>query len=398
MSNPASLASFPSYDEDIYTTESILNPYQQYVEMRELGPVIHLSKHGILALPRYADVKAALLNDSGFISRQGVAAFQWPEEFLVEGTLTSDGDTHARFRSVVGQPLSPTGLVRMTAEIEKAADEVIERLVNQRHFDGMADLARVLPVSIVTTLVGLPDKGRDRMLDWAAASFELMGANNERAMSAAPLMGEMIAYVRNECSPQSVKPGSLTANIWSAVEAGKITPQQAAIMHIDMTAPALDTTIFATGSLLHHLGRNPDQWALLKADPSLIPAAIDEAIRLDSPVRAFARVAKGDQTVAGITIPSGTRVLMMYGSANRDERRWEDPERYWIQRPHVATHLGFGQGVHTCVGAHLAKLEIRSLLKSIIQRVDKINVGTPTYFVNNALRGLEKLPMEFVAA
>jgi len=392
------MTTIPQYEADIYSDEAILDPYPHYAAMRNLGALLYLPAHDIYAIPRYAEVKAALLDHRHFLSGKGVAGFEWPEVFRVANTLAADEPVHSRFRSIIGAPLAPPSLERLSADIELAADDLIARLIERGSFDGMTDLAQFIPLSIVSSLVGLPEHGRQRMLEWAAASFDLLGVGNKRAAGAAQVIGEMIAYVQNECRPDTVRPEGWAAQIWQAVEQGKITPAEAGTLHIDIVAPALDTTIFATGHLLYQLASNPGEWNKLKDDPRLIPAAIDEAVRLDSPIRAFGRVVEGDQTIDGAAIPSGSRVLMMYASANRDERRWEDPERYWIERPGLSGHLGFGQGRHTCAGMHLAKLEMRSLLKSLLKRARHIKVGTPNFQMNNVLRGFASLPTRLIPA
>jgi cytochrome P450 len=386
----------PSYEADIYADEAILDPYSHYAAMRDLGPLIYLSRYDVYAIPRYAGVKKALLAHTHFLSGHGVAGFTWPEMFQVKNVLSSDEPEHTRLRQVIGAPLAPPALRPLTEQIESAADALIVRLINQGDFDGMTDFANFLPVSIVSSLVGLPEQGRDRMLDWAAASFDMLGVGNDRAKQAFEVVGGMIEYVMTRCNPDTVKPGGWAAQIWEAVQAGKLTPMEAGILHIDILAPALDTTIFATGHLLHQLASNPDQWAKLKADPSLIPAAIDEAVRLESPIRAFGRVIEVEQDVGGMTLPAGARVLMMYASANRDERKWAAPDTYDIERPGLVGHLGFGHGHHVCVGMHLARLEMRSLLKAMVARVNRIETGAPVFSLNNVLRGFSSLPARFL--
>jgi len=388
-----------SYEEDIFSDSAILDPYPHYQRMREIGPVVFLPQHDLFALPRYANVKKALLDHRRFSSAEGIAGFKWPKEIDVANTIASDEPVHSRFRKVIGEPLAPPALQPLTAQIEQAADDLIVRLIAKGVFDGVADLARYLPVTIVSTLVGLPEEGRERMLEWAAASFEVLGVANNRCRAAYAQAAEMINYVQTKCSPETVKPTGWAAQIWRAAAEGRITAQEAGILHIDILAPALDTTISATSHLFHQLAKNPDQWEVLKQDPALIPVAIEEAVRLESPIRAFARVTTEDVDVEGATVPAGARVLVMYASANRDERHWQDPERFWIQRPNVGGQLGFGQGRHTCAGMHLAKLEMRSLLKAVVARVDRIEIHSqPAYKPNNVLRLLESMPMEFRTA
>lgn len=390
----------PAYEPDIYADEAILNPYPHYARMRNLGPLVFLPQYNIYALPRYAEVKKALLSHTRFLSSHGVAGFTWPQALTDggSGTLTSDEPEHSRFRGVTGPQLQAPALEPLAAEMEAAADQLVQRLVAQGPFDAMADFAQYLPITIVTSLVGLPERGRERMLDWAAASFDVLGVDNARARQAFAQGVEMIHFVLNECRPDTVTPNGFAAQIWVAVQEGRITPREACFLHVDLLAPALDTTIFATGHLLHRLATNPDQWAKLKADPALIPNAIDEAVRIESPIRAFGRVVDEAQEIGDEILPAGSRVLMMYASGNRDDRRWEEADQYRIDRDHLSGHLGFGQGRHICAGMHLAKLEMRSLLKALLTRVDRIEVGEPSYAINNVLRGFSALPARFVAA
>ena len=383
------------YDADLFTDDAIANPHPHYRAIRDAGPVVYLAAHDIYALGRYADVKSALLSHDKLLSGRGIGGFAFPEPFNIQNTIASDEPKHTHYRKIVATPLLPPSLQVLTEQIETAADEVIARLMAQDSFDVMEDLARILPVSIVSTLVGLPERGRERMLVWAAAAFDALGVDNDRAKASFGTLGEMMHYIQAECGPAQVRPGSLAAGIWGAVEQGKITPMECGLLMGDIVAPALDTTIFATGHLFNQLGRNPDQWQRLKENPSLIPAAVDEAVRIESPIRLFARVAAEEQVFDGAVLPKDARVLVMFASANRDERRWEDPDRYWIERPGLGGHLGFGQGRHVCAGMHLAKLEVRSLLKAALARVDTIEVGEPVPAINNTLRGFSALPARF---
>ena len=163
----------------------------------------------------------------------------------------------------------------------------------------------------------------------------------------------------------------------------------------DYLGPSLDTTIFAIGHLLHLFGQYPDQWKLLRQEPNRVGNAINEAIRLESPIRGFTRVLSQDYTIGGIKLFTGDRVLILYASANRDERRWDEPEKFDICRV-LTDHVGFGYGIHQCVGMQLARLEMRSVLTAMIARVSKIKIlGAPVYAKNNVLRGLETLPIKF---
>lgn len=158
--------------------------------------------------------------------------------------------------------------------------------------------------------------------------------------------------------------------------------------------PSLDTTIYAKGNLLYNLGANPGQWALLRDKPELISSAVLEGVRYSAIVRWFSRVAIADYQVEDFVVPEGARVMILYGSANRDERQYPDPDLFDVSRNPV-DQLGWGTGPHMCAGMHLAKLEMEVLLEALVDRVARIEVGEPTIGTNRGLYGFEALPVKF---
>jgi cytochrome P450 len=186
-------------------------------------------------------------------------------------------------------------------------------------------------------------------------------------------------------------PGGWAARLFEAVHAGKLDPEDVPGLLIDYIAPSLDTTILATGHLLHLLGSHREQWQRVRRDPALIPAVVNESLRFESPVRAFTRFAAKPYHVDGVAIPEGERVLVLFGAANRDERRYRDPDRFDVTRD-ARDHLGFGHGVHRCAGGHLAQLELEALLRALVARVGEIEVGTPVPLLSNVLRGYRSFP------
>ena len=262
--------------------------------------------------------------------------------------------------------------------------------IRRGRFDAATDLAQRLPVSIVSNLVGLPEAGRERMLDWAAANFDCFGPMNDRTTAAFGIVQEMVRYAYTECVPGKLKPGGWAAMIYEAADRGEIPQSQAPAMMNDYMGPALDTTIFATSTAIWLFGQHPDQWDLLRADPSLIPNAVNEVVRLESPLQNFSRIITQDTEVGGVLMQAGSRVIVSYGSANRDPAKFPDPDRFDITR-RAADHLGFGFGVHMCAGQNLAKLEIAAVLGALAKRVKRFELGRTERAVNNVLRGLRTL-------
>lgn len=384
------------YDVDLYSDEVILDPYGHYREIRERGSAVWLPRNELWAIGRHADVRAALADNNLLISGKGVAANDKVNEIANNNILATDEPRHGELRKVIAEPVMPRGLAAVKDRIEAMAQQTVESLVSRDHFDGMRDLAQILPLSIVSDLLGLPEFGRRNMLRWAAASFDALGGANERRDAAFPTILELREFCNNGATRDAVKPGSWVAGLYDAADAGLIDPNLIPQFTRDYIAPSLDTTIFATGHLMYYLGRNPDQWQALRESPNLIANAINEAVRIESPIRGFTRFAVQDYHVDGALIPAGDRVLILYASANRDERRWKDPERFDVRRV-LTDHVGFGHGVHQCMGMQLARLEMRAILQAMVERVDRIEVGEPTFEINNVLRGYRELPMRFVA-
>ena len=392
-----SQGSIAKYDVDLYCDDVLDDPYPHYTKLRDLGAAVWLPRNGLFAVSRHADVRAALFDHAVFSSAQGVAANERTNAIARGNLLASDPPEHDLLRKVVGAPLIPRAVAGLKATIEPTAEQLIERLVAQGSFDAATDLAAHLPVTIVSELVGLPAEGRQNMLKWAAATFDQLGGENERTAHARPVTQEMREYATNVATPDRLKPGSWAARLYEAAADGVVPISMCPVLMRDYLGPSLDTTIFATASMIMLFGQHPEQWELLRRDPSLVANAVNETVRLESPIRGFTRCLTRDHAVGGVPLRAGDRVLLLFASANRDERKWDRPEQFDITRK-VGEQVGFGYGIHTCAGMHLARLEMQSLLHALIPRVRRFNLGTPVYERNNVLRGLRSLPVTVEAA
>ncbi|MFD4599848.1 cytochrome P450 [Streptomyces sp. NPDC058464] len=387
----------PVYRPDLYSAAAIRDTYPHYARLRELGPVVWLTKHKVHALPRYAECKAVLLDDETFISGDGVALNPLANRMGQGTTLYSDGADHDRRRSQVAHRLTPRALRPMTTAVDEQAAQVVEAALARRAVDGV-EMAMALPLSVVPDLVGWPEEGREHLLRWAGAAFNGQGPINRQAVRTLPSALGMMRYARRVVRERSVLEGSMGHDLLCAADEGKIPPAECATMMMDYLSPSLDTTISAIASALHLFATHPEQWRLLKEDPGRIPNAVNEVVRYDSPVRAFTRVAARDTTIAGTPIPKGSRLLVLYGSANRDALEWEDPDTFDIRRD-AARQLGFGQGTHGCAGQGLARLETSAMLRALVTRVDRIELtGTPEWALNNIIHRYERLPLKLIPA
>ncbi|BBX69461.1 cytochrome P450 [Mycolicibacterium psychrotolerans] len=387
----------PIYRPSVYSRSAILDPYPRYRELRALGPVVWLARHRLYALPRYAECKAALRDDGTYLSGDGVAANPVVNRLSRGTTLNSDGPEHERRRRLVAHRLMPRALRGLGEAVDEQAHRIVDAAVRRGTVDAVTDVATVLPLAVVPDLVGWPHDQRDHLLGWGAATFDMLGTANWQALTAVPRSVQMLRFARRVVRERNVLPGSMAHELLAAADDGDIGRDEVPALLIDYIAPSLDTTISAISSAIHLFATHPEQWELLKADSSLLPNAINEVVRFESPLRAFTRKAGATSVIAGVSVPAGARVLALYASANRDEHEWKDPWLFDIRRD-AGRHVGFGNGAHACAGQGLARLETAAVLRALLDRVERIEtLGEPIWAVNNIIRRLEHAPVRLVA-
>ncbi len=381
----------PTVDIDLYGRDALLDPQPVYRQIRDAGPLVWLPRHNVWAMGRFDDVRSALRDDATFRSGSGVAANPVANLLGRKTVLSSDDDRHSTRRRVLMQSLTSRAIRPSLPVLRDEARATVERLLERDTFDGIADFASRLPVAAVADLVGV-EVGPRQLLSWGAGTFDILGPMNRRSLDAAPTALGLLLYTLR-LRRSRVTPDGWARSVFDAADRGEISRSEARTMVIDFVAPSLDTTILATGRLLWSLGENPDVYAQLRAEPELIPTAVVEAVRLCSPVRGFTRTVARDTVVDGVRLPAGERVVLLYAAANMDERRFDDPETFSLQRR--GSNLGWGHGMHTCVGMQLSKLEMQTLLHEVLTRVETIEVSDPVPLSNNCLQGFESFRARF---
>lgn len=390
--SPGAGTNAPVFHGNLYSPAVIADPYPAYAQLRALGPVVWLKRHRAFALTGYEECKQTLLDDGTFVSGKGVGLNPVANRLSRGTTLNSDGEDHSRRRKLVAHRLTPRALRSMGEAVREAAERIAADAVARGQVDGV-DLARALPLQVVPDLVGWPKDERDHLLRWAAATFDSLGPLNSTSMRSAPASLGMLRFARRIARSGTVLAGSMGEEVIAAADSGEIALSDASALMIDYLAPSLDTTISAISSALHLFALHPDQWEAVRRDRSLIPQAVNEVVRYEAPLRAFSRLVVTDTTVAGTAIRRGHRVVVLYASANRDERAWEDPDTFDIRRD-ATRHLGFGHGTHGCAGQGLARLESQAILDALADRVTRIELtGPPVWGRNNIIRGLASLPL-----
>lgn len=383
----------PTSDVDPYSEESVLAPYDNYRLLRDLGPAVWLSRYEVWVMARYAEVYAALHDHATFSSGSGVGLSEELNRVMAGGTIGSDPPDHDRLRRVIGRELTPKALRQHQEHVRHKAAVLVEELVERGSFDAVPEFAQRFPVSMVPDLLGWPADETGNLLTWASAGFNALGPMNDRTMAGFPALQQLWEFLDQLATSRNLRPGSWGANLIAAVDAGEVEAGKLPVLLGDFLVPSLDTTVSALASAIWLFGTNPEQWRKVRDDPSLIPAAFNEVVRLETPARGFCRLVARDHVLPdGVTLPAGSRLFLLYASANRDERVFTDPDTFDVTRPNVTSHVAFGHGIHGCVGQGLARMEAHALFRELAARVERIEVGEPTWRRHNTIRGLAALP------
>lgn len=383
---------YPSIDLDPFCDELLDQPYAYYRRLRDSGPVFRLTSYDVLGLARFDDVRMALKDWRAFSSAAGPAFNETLNASLEGGVIRLDPPEHEGVRTAMVQRLRLGRLKEFTPVADQLADEMVTAFMQRKTFDAVTDLARPFVATFTGRILGIPQDVADLAVQASMAGFDALGPMNQRAAEALPVVGQFFAVLA-KLVKDDMTAGSIAWDILDARERGETPDSETLQLLFQYLGPAFETTINAIGNILWLLARHPAQWQLLLRQPELIPSAINESLRLESPLQIWSRVAREDVTVGGAEIPAGTRVAMFLGGANRDERHYPDPETFDVRR-NPADHLAFGNGIHTCVGAPLVRLEIGSILNAMSGKVRDIKfAGNPVRELNNISRGFASLPV-----
>jgi cytochrome P450 len=390
-------STLPSNDTDPFSHDVLENPLPFHAALRDAGPVVYLTKYDVYAFARYEQVHASLVNWDTFQSAAGVGMSNFrfeapwrPPSLLLE----ADPPKHDAPRRVLTKVLGPRALRRLRegwlADAELLVDQV---LAAGEEFDAVRSLAEAFPLRVFPDAVGIPQEGRENLLPYGDHLFNAFGPSNDLVAKGASRVAELSGWVNDQCAREVLTNNGFGAEIWAASDRGDITPEQAPLVVRSLLSAGVDTTVHGLSAVLHAFATNPSQWQRLREQPSLTRVAFDEAVRWESPVQTFFRTATRDVRVGDHVVPNGKKILMFLGAANRDPRRWDDPDRFDLSRD-PSGHVGFGMGLHQCVGQHVARLEAEALLTALARRVRSIEPAGPAQrHHNNTLRAWESMPV-----
>ncbi len=378
----------PTSDVDLFADDVVLDPYPVFTGLREQGPVVHLPRNDVYALTRYDVVRDALADWESF-SSASIAFNPMANEALTGTSLASDPPVHTQLRATLTENLSPRALRGLKGQIAEKADALVADLVAKGSFEAIDALARAFPLEVVADLIGFTGEVRANMLRWGQAAMEVLGPLNQRTAENFPVAGELYAWC-SQVKAEDLAEGSVGRGIFDAEARGDIPPDTAGHIIHQYLGAGVDTTIAAIGNIVALFARHPDQLALVRQDPTLVPAAFNEVLRYWAPVHAWGRRATKDVTVAGADIPAGAQVAVLFGAGNRDPRHYADPDAFLVERNPV-DHLSFGYGPHGCAGQGLARLEAHAVIDALARRVDRLIAGPEVRVPSNTTRSLDKL-------
>ncbi len=392
----------PELDFDPYAPEQLTDPYPMHHAVREAGPVVRLKPYPTLvACARHEQVHAVLNDHENFISGAGVGLTNFnleppfrPKSLILE----ADPPQHTQMRTILSRILSPKAVTQIRATFAAEAEALVDRCLAQGTIDGIHDLAQPYPLKVFPDAVGVEADGREHLLVYGDMVFNSMGPRNELLAKSAARMGPVTEWIMAHCARSHLRPGGFGDQIYQAADAGEITHEQAPMLVRSFLSAGVDTTINGLGNALFALAHHPAEYAKLHADPTLARPAFEEALRWESTAQTFYRTAGRDTQIAGVPVAENTKVLCFLGGANRDPRKWPDPERYDIGRRPTG-HVALGSGIHGCVGQAVARLEGEVVLTALARRVKAIEVAGPhTRRLNNTLRALDTLPLRLIPA
>ncbi len=402
MHPPPALAAF-----DPTAHEFVANPYPVYAALRELGPIHYDARSNLWLVTRHVDV-TALLRDRRFgrtyLHLATHAEMGRPDEPPEQapfwnvnrnGMLDREPPDHTRLRNLVSKAFTPRTVEQLRPRIHEIVDGLVSNALQQREFDLLATIAEPLPVTVIAELLGVPEADRHLLRPWSSdicGMYELHPSSST-AQRAVKACVEFAEYLRQLARERRERPrNDLISALAQVADAGdRLTEDELIGTCVLLLNAGHEASVNAAGNGFWALFRTPEQLERLRADLSLVPRAIEELLRFDSPLQLFERWVLEDVEVCGVSIPKGAELGLLFGSANRDPAVFDQPDTLDIARD-PNPQISFGAGIHFCLGAALARLEAQILLDTILRRMPRLQlVEEPTWKPGYIIRGLEAL-------
>lgn len=389
----------PILDDDPFSEETLRDPFAYQGRLRDAGPLVWLSKYGFYATGRYDTAAEVLSNWKQYSSARGVGTTDFAKEEPWWGEravlIESDPPRHNQIRAHVLKVLNPRAVNDLGPEFRRQADALLDQVLVNKTFDAQTEIANTYPLKVFGDALGIDAQKRENLLVFGDLVFNSFGPQNpvrERSQTAAEKAGA-VDWMRARTSRDAIREGSLGHQLHQLSDSGDLTPAESANVMRGQLSAGVDTTIASLGYLLYCFAKFPEQYERVRQEPELAQKAFEEAVRLLSPIQCILRTTTEDTELGGLPVRADRKIVISIAAGNHDPEKWENPNVFDVDRS-VTGHLGFGRGVHTCVGMHVAKLEAESLVRAFIERVKSVSLaGEPTFKLNNIVRSLSSLPL-----
>jgi 4-methoxybenzoate monooxygenase (O-demethylating) len=391
----------PATQIDPFSEAFLADPFAFHDELLALGPVFWIEAYQCYGMARHETVQSALKDWETYVSARGVGLSDFSKETPWRPPsllLEADPPLHDRTRGMMNRIASLNGIKALQGEWQAKADTLIAGLTQRTDIDGVTDIAEAFPLMVFPDLIGLMNEGRENLIPYAVAVFNAFGPRNaifERANEEAQ---SATLWVAQACKRPNLKPGGWGMAVYEAADRGECGHDEAERLVRSFLSAGVDTTVNGIANMLLAFAEFPDEWAKLRANPALSKKAIEETMRWGGVAQTFFRTTSRAVDVEGVTIPEGEKVLLFLAAANRDPMKWAEPNRFNIDRM-TSGHVGFGFGIHQCLGQMVARYESQCVLDALLKHIGSISKrGEPTYRLNNTLRALESLPLQILPA
>jgi cytochrome P450 len=373
------------------------NPYPTYARLREESPVHVMPEMGFAAISRSYDVVSVLKRTDEFSSSaMGINTRTGPQRTVIN----TDPPDHAHLRGLVNRAFTPKMVADMEPRIRAITRGLIDAVVERGRFDVVTDLAVPLPVTVIAEILGIETERRDDFKRWSTSVLqESRGLSEAEAAAMVRDYDELQDYLEAAIAERRIRPRGDLISAVVAAEQGEqpLTPDEVLAFTILLLIAGNETTTNLIGNMMLALVRHPEQLVAVEDDRTLIPNVVEEALRYDAPVQFLFRKATRDTEVGGVPIPAGMEVVPMFGSANRDDRRYPDGDAFDVRR-NTQGHVAFGHGIHFCLGAPLARIEARVALEEMLasmRRFERADEAPLPRVTSLFMRGVTSLPLTF---
>jgi cytochrome P450 len=389
-------AAIPNYEIDLFSRDSVRNARAVDDALREFAPVVRLAD-GTVMIARHADVTAGLQDWHTFSSKS--RPWHDPKSLRPEILLTDDPPRHTHVRQVMTTVLSAQVLAKLRPSFERDAAALLDSLLLRQGetLDAVREITQSFVYKALPDAIGLGIAGREHMYAFSHMVWATMGPENELFREAMVNLEPVLKWLEQCCDRQNLSAGGIGMMLYGLADDGVITQAEAKLLLQTVLAAGADTTILTMANALRAFALFPSEYQKIRTDPGLVRVAFDESLRWDSPSRMAGRITTREVDIGGYAVPAGQRVGLMFAAANRDPRAWSDPDRYDLSRD-LKKQVGWGYGVHACVGRILAQLEASTLLTEVARRVARIEIAAePEPWMTTIGHGPATLPIRLYA-